>query len=79
MVRVVFKNGKTMEVPEAVDVLGRAGVLVLRDWDGLELVGLNQEDVESFVIEGAEPQQPPAAEAAPRRRYVRREPRRRRS
>ena len=78
MIRVLFKNGKTMEVPEAVDVLRHGDVLVLRDWDGLELVGLNNNDIESFTIEGAGIS-PPQPEAAPRRRYARREsPRRRR-
>lgn len=61
MIKVTFKNGKTMDIPEAVDVLQRSGVLVLRDWDGLELIGLNFDDVEEYVIEGvdAEEQSPP--------------------
>ena len=70
MIVIIFKTGERMEIPEAVDIARRGGVLVVRDWEGMELAAFRQEDLESFNIETPPT---PQKEAPPKRRYTRRE------
>jgi hypothetical protein len=76
MVVIVFKTGQRMEIPEGADVSRRGGLIVVRDWFGAELAAFNVDDLESFGIESEEAQV--TSDQSKKRRYVRREPPRRR-